>query len=77
MTDQMEGYVYLSKREEQNARHFFGRHEHQIPDMDEGDSLGGKPVIYGLDEHAMTGRLIIPRPMTTRQMRDTAVQAAA
>ncbi len=77
MADQMEGYVYLSKREEQKAREFFGRHGHQIPEMDEGDSLGGKPLVCGLEEHPITGRLVIPRQMTTGRLRDIALQAAA
>ncbi len=76
MTGQMDGYVYLSKREEQKAREFFGRYGHQIPDMDEGDSLGGKPLVCGLEEHPITGRLVIPRQMTTGQLRDIALQAA-
>lgn len=76
MTGQMEGYVYLSRREEQKAREFFGHHGQQIPDMGEGDSLGGKPVICGLDEHAITGRLIIPRHVKSRQLRDIIIETA-
>jgi DNA-binding CsgD family transcriptional regulator len=76
MAEQMEGYVYLSRLEEQKAREFFGQHRHQIPDMDEGDWVGGKPLVCGLQEHRITGRLVIPRQMTTRQLRRTAVQAA-
>ena len=76
MAEPMDGYVYLSKREELKAREFFSRHSHQIPDMDEGDSIGGKPVIFGLDEHMITGRLVIPRQVTSRQLRDIAAQAA-
>jgi DNA-binding CsgD family transcriptional regulator len=76
MAEQMEGYVYLSRLEEQNAREFFRQHRYQIPDMEEGDSIGGKPLVSGLEEHRITGRLVIPRQMTTRQLRRTAVQAA-
>jgi len=76
MTGQMEGYVYLSRREEQKAREFFGRHGRQIPDMDEGDSIGGKPIVCGLEEHPITGRLVIPRQMPTRRLMDIALQAA-
>jgi DNA-binding CsgD family transcriptional regulator len=76
MAGQMEGYVYLSRLEEQKAREFFRQHRYQIPDMDEGDSVGGKPLVCGLQEHRITGRLVIPRPMMTRQLRRTAVQAA-
>ena len=76
MVRHMEGYVYLSKREEHNAREFFARHGHEIPDMDEGDLLGGKPLIGGLDEHVVTGRLIIPRQGASRQLREMAVQTA-
>jgi hypothetical protein len=76
MAEQMEGYVYLSRLEEQKAREFFRQHRYQIPDMDEGDSVGGKSLVCGLQEHRITGRLVIPRQMTTRQLRRTAVQAA-
>jgi DNA-binding CsgD family transcriptional regulator len=76
MAAQMEGYVYLSRLEEQKAREFFRQHRYQIPDMDEGDWVGGKPLVCGLEEHRITGRLVIPRLMTTRQLRRTAVQAA-
>jgi DNA-binding CsgD family transcriptional regulator len=76
MAEQMEGYVYLSRFEEQKAREFFRQRRYQIPDMDEGDSIGGKPLVCGLEEHRVTGRLVIPRQMTTRQLRRTAVQAA-
>jgi hypothetical protein len=76
MAEQMEGYVYLSRLEEQKAREFFRQHRYQIPDMDEGDSVGGKPVVCGLEEHRITGRLVIPRQITTRRLRRTAVQAA-
>ena len=76
MTEQMEGYVYLSRLEEQQAREFFRQHRYQIPDMEEGDSVGGKPLVCGLDEHRITGRLVIPLQMTIRQLRRTAVQAA-
>ena len=76
MAEQMEGYVYLSRLEEQKAREFFRQHRYQIPDTDEGDSVGGKPLVCGLEEHRITGRLVIPRQMTTRQLRRTAVQAA-
>jgi DNA-binding CsgD family transcriptional regulator len=76
MVQQMEGYVYLSKREEQKAREFFAQHAHEIPEMDEGDFVGGKPLVCGLDEHVPTGRLVIPRQPTLRQLRDIAVQTA-
>ena len=75
MADQMEGYVCLSKREEQEAHKFFAEHGHEVPDMNEGDSLGGKPVICGLAEHPVTGRLMIPRSKNSRQLRDIAIQA--
>ena len=42
--------------------------------MDEGDSIGGNPVICGLDEHPATGRLIIPRK--SQQAREFAIEAA-
>jgi DNA-binding CsgD family transcriptional regulator len=73
----MEGYVYLSRFEERKAREFFRQHRYQIPDVDEGDSVGGEPLVCGLEEHRVTGRLVIPRQMTTRQLRRTAVQAAS
>jgi DNA-binding CsgD family transcriptional regulator len=76
MAEQMEGYVYLSRLEERKAHEFFRQHRYQIPDMDDGDSVGGKPLVCGLEEHRITGRLVIPRRMTTRQLRRTAVQAA-
>jgi hypothetical protein len=76
MPKQMEGYVYLSRLEEQKAREFFRQHRHQIPDMEEGDSVGGNPLVCGLQEHRVTERLVIPRQMTTRQLRRMAVQAA-
>jgi DNA-binding CsgD family transcriptional regulator len=77
MAEPMEGYVYLSRLEEQRAREFFRQHRYQIPDTDEGDSVGGQPLVSGLEEHRITGRLVIPRQMTTRQLRRTAVQAAS
>jgi DNA-binding CsgD family transcriptional regulator len=76
MAEQMEGYVYLSRIEEQKAREFFGQHRHQVPDMEESDSIGGKPLVCGLDEHRITGRLVIQRQMTPRQLRNIAAQAA-
>jgi DNA-binding CsgD family transcriptional regulator len=77
MAEQMEGYVYLSRLEERKAREFFRQHRYQIPDMDDGDSVGGKPLVRGLEEHRTTGRLVIPRQMTTRQLRDMGIQAAS
>jgi DNA-binding NarL/FixJ family response regulator len=76
MAEQMEGYVYLSRLEERKAREFFRQHRYQIPDTDEGDSVGGKPLVCGLDEHRTTGRLVIPRQMTTRQLRCATIHAA-
>ena len=76
MAEQMEGYVYLSRFEERKAREFFRQHRYQIPDMDEGESIGGQPLVRGLDEHRTTGRLVIPRQMTQRELKYKAVRAA-
>ncbi len=75
MEEPMEGYVYLNRLEERKAREFFQQHRYQIPDMDEGDSIGGQPLVSGLEEHRTTGRLVIPRQMTTRRMKSMAVRA--
>lgn len=76
MFEQCDGYVYLSDSEEREAREFFGAHEGEIPTMDEGDSICGKPITYGLEEHPITGRLMIPRPAKSRQLREMAKQVA-
>ena len=77
MAEQMEGYVYLSRLEEQKAREFFRQNRYQIPDMDEGDSVGGQSLVCGLEEHRTTGRLVIPRQMTQRELKRKAVRAAS
>ena len=72
----LEGYVYISKEEERLAAKWMRQHEHEIPDLSDGDSIEGKPIIYGLEEHPISGRLIIPRPKKSRQLRDVAMQLA-
>jgi ATP/maltotriose-dependent transcriptional regulator MalT len=76
MAKPMEGYVYLSRLEERKAREFFRQHRYEIPDMDRGDSVGGQPFVRGLEEHRKTGRLVIPRQMTQRELKYKVVRAA-
>ena len=76
MAVKLEGYRYLSILEESKAHDFFKRHSRIIPNVDEGDSVGGKPIVTGLAEHPITGRLIVPKQTRSRQMRDTAIEAA-
>ena len=76
MAKHLEGYKVLSKSEELEARRFFEKYGNEIPDMEDGDSIGGKKVICGLDEDPSTGRLVIPRGKKSHKLRDVAIQAA-
>jgi DNA-binding CsgD family transcriptional regulator len=62
MSDPMEGYVFNSEEERRQARKWFEKHAHEIPDMDAGLKINGDPIIYlGIPEEWQLRALLSDR----------------